>query len=83
MERQEDRAAMIARVREMEVIMDRVLAGGRDPGDIQALRDYLETRFADDYQADEEGLFPPEMKRGVLSQDGLYDLLASLDEEEG
>lgn len=28
-----------------------------------------------DYELDEQGAFPPELKRGVLSQDALYDLL--------
>ena len=28
-----------------------------------------------DYEADERGEIPPRVKRGVLSQDGLYDLL--------
>lgn len=31
-----------------------------------------------DYQLDEAGLLPPELKRGVLSQDGLYDLLREI-----
>ncbi len=77
----EDRDARIARVRRMETVMDRVLAGGRDPADIAALRGYFDEWFRHDYEADEQGLFPPEMKRGILSQDALYDLLAELDEE--
>ena len=28
-----------------------------------------------DYEADEAGLLPADLKRGVLSEDGLYDLL--------
>ena len=28
-----------------------------------------------DYEADEEGLFPADLKRGILSEDGLYILL--------
>ena len=35
-----------------------------------------------DYEADEKGLLPADLKRGVLSQDGLYDLLAEYDELE-
>lgn len=31
-----------------------------------------------DYEADEAGLLPHDLKRGVLSQDGLYDLLGKL-----
>ena len=31
--------------------------------------------WREDYEADERGELPPELKRGVLSQDALYDLL--------
>ncbi|MBP5156002.1 MAG: DUF4298 domain-containing protein [Clostridia bacterium] len=33
-----------------------------------------------DYAADESGKLPPELKRGVLSEDGVYDLLEELKE---
>lgn len=36
---------------------------------------YTSGEWRDDYEADERGELPPGMKRGVLSQDGLYDLL--------
>lgn len=40
------------------------------------LSDYLDSGlWLEDYQLDEEGLLPRDLKRGVLSQDGLYDLL--------
>lgn len=32
-----------------------------------------------DYETDEKGLLPVGLKRGVLSEDGVYDLLATLD----
>ena len=28
-----------------------------------------------DFEADEAGLLPPDLKRGVLSEDGIYNLL--------
>ena len=31
-----------------------------------------------DYELDEQGLLPPELKRGVLSQDAVWDLLAEV-----
>ena len=31
--------------------------------------------WREDYEADERGELPPDLKRGVLSQDALYDLL--------
>ena len=41
----------------------------------EQLSRYLENGFRSDYEADERGLIPIELKRGVLSQDALYDLL--------
>ena len=32
-------------------------------------------QWLEDYEADEHGEFPPDMKRGVLAQDALYNLL--------
>ena len=37
---------------------------------------------AKDYEADERGELPPDLKRGVLSQDALYDLLERLNDED-
>lgn len=34
-----------------------------------------------DYEADERGELPSELKRGVLSQDGVYNLLSEINEE--
>ena len=44
--------------------------------DLQTLSDYYGSPdwFAD-LALDEEGLLPPGLKRGVLSEDGIYDLL--------
>lgn len=36
---------------------------------------YTSGLWLEDYQADEAGELPRELKRGVLSQDGLFDLL--------
>ena len=45
--------------------------------DYEVLREYMDSgRWRKDYEADEKGKLPAGMKRGVLSQDGLYDLLA-------
>ena len=49
--------------------------------ELQALDAYLQSGdWRADYEADEAGLLPPELPRGVLSQDGLYDLLEENDE---
>ena len=36
---------------------------------------YTSGEWRGDYEADEAGLLPPDLKRGVLSQDGVYNLL--------
>lgn len=56
----------IARIRKMEKIYDRVRK------DIATLREYEESGlWLQDYEADERGELPRDLKRGVLSQDGL------------
>ena len=43
---------------------------------IKRLADYQESgQWLRDFEADEQGLFPEDLKRGVLSEDGIYDLL--------
>ena len=45
-------------------------------GLVAELRTYMDSgRWLKDYESDERGELPPDLKRGVLSQDGLYDLL--------
>lgn len=47
--------------------------------DIDRLTEYLESgAWREDFEADEAGLVPVDLKRGVLSEDGLYDLLADI-----
>ena len=82
---------MLTRVREMEDRYDeltRVLAGLDEAvsefidykTDLMALKEYMESgQWRKDYEADEAGLIPKDMKRGVLSEDGLYDLLQGAD----
>ena len=48
--------------------------------DIKSLSDYYKKEWKEDYEADEQGKIPKEIKRGVLSQDTLYDLLGKLSE---
>lgn len=48
----------------------------------KALKEYMDSGlWLEDYEADERGELPPELKRGVLSQDGLYDLLQDIEEK--
>ena len=47
---------------------------------IQTLRRYQESgQWLKDYESDERGEFPSDLKRGVLSQDGLYNLFIDVD----
>ncbi len=48
-------------------------------GLIAQLTDYYSSgEWLHDYQLDEAGMIPRDLRRGVLSQDGLYDLIQSL-----
>jgi len=69
----------IARIRYMEDLLDRALSG--EAPSLRAkhmtiLESYYHSPlWQADYAADEAGLLPPTLKRGVLSQDALYNLL--------
>ena len=44
--------------------------------DLQKLSDYYGNKqWRKDFEADEQGLYPEDLKRGVLSEDGVYNLL--------
>lgn len=46
----------------------------------EALKEYYESGlWLSDYEADERGELPADLKRGVLSQDGLYNLLNDIE----
>ena len=64
----------IERIAYMESLYDLALRTGQIP---RELREYYENgQWLRDYEADERGELPATLKRGVLSQDGLWDLLA-------
>lgn len=47
--------------------------------EIQMLMDYYDSSlWQKDYQDDEAGLIPENLKRGVLSEDGVYNLIADM-----
>lgn len=79
----------IHRVRKMEQLFDEVVEAVQYAPEklhtqtirdaIQTLMNYDETgEWLHDYELDEQHLLPSELKRGVLSQDGLYDLFCTL-----
>ena len=75
------------RIAHYEEIMDRIIRitklDGITPGvyasvlpELKELEDYYTSpEWKEDYEADEAGLLPEGLKRGVLSQDGINDLL--------
>ena len=82
---------LLKRVREMEIRfyeVTRVLAELEDAAeeyrnfkpDLAILKEYMDSgQWKADFEADEAGEIPNEVKRGVLSEDGLYDLLQGAD----
>ena len=46
--------------------------------DIEQLTAYYENEWKQDFEADEQGLLPRDLKRGVLSEDAVYDLLEEI-----
>ena len=87
MDMQED---IVKRIAEMEACFDELLAAAEDGPDslredglrqqLQKLTDYYENgQWMEDFVLDEQGKLPAGLKRGVLSEDGVYHLLADLD----
>lgn len=67
--------ARVERVRRMEELFNRYQES-RDPELLGQLLDYYRGgQWLADYEADERGELPEGLKRGVLSQDGLWNLL--------
>ena len=77
---------MIQRIEQMEKIFDKVQNGIAENNVsieemVLELKLYYESGlWLSDYEADERGELPVGLKRGVLSQDGLYNLLCEWDE---
>ena len=70
-----------------EQIFDELSAAAREEialtNELQDKLELLEAYYSSgewqsDYEADEAGFFPADLKRGVLSQDGVFDLLELL-----
>ena len=77
----------IERIKKMEALMDKVSAAVKDINkglddfnavmeDVDTLEEYYSGEdWMKDLEADEAGKLPKDLKRGVLSEDGLFDLL--------
>ena len=68
----------IRRIQRMEEIFDAVQADLDHPSLGELVRYYEGGQWLRDYELDEQGLLPKDLKRGVLSQDGIYNLLDQL-----
>lgn len=79
----------VARISRMEELFDLVTAALRNTSDekhyddiqkaTETLSDYYSNgEWLHDYELDEHKLLPSDLKRGVLSQDGLYELLCEV-----
>ena len=87
-----DDKQQIARIRKMERHLDRAMAAVKRLstaldkwGDAQQAIAALDTYYGSeewrqDYADDEAGLLPADLKRGVLSEDGIWNLLTDCKE---
>ena len=83
---------VIERVRQMEQYMDEVAVTLKNNPDelisnkelrrkVERLTDYMDSgQWLKDFEADERGELPHNLKRGVLSEDGLYNLIGDVEE---
>jgi len=84
------RLLQIERIKRMEQCFDKVLAAIKDGSadSLKAVKDdivelskyYGSESWKKDFAADEAGLIPQDLKRGVLSEDGIWNLLADYKE---
>ncbi len=82
----------ILRVREMEERLNRLLAWLSDANacseeieeDVRTLKEYSDSgRWLEDFEADEAGMLPADLPRGVISEDALYNALTAYEERMG
>ena len=86
-----ERRTQLRRIKKYEALMDTALArldaGQYDDALSQMISQleayYISEDWKRDYADDEAGKLPKRLKRGVLSQDGLYDLLERFGELRG
>ena len=69
---------IIERITHMEALFDRALEERVIPRELMDY--YFGGQWLLDYQADERGELPPELKRGVLSEDGVWNLITELEQ---
>ncbi len=82
-------ADAIARIQTMEQCFDTLQSASTQESHtlcyhtlLQILLRYYEGgQWLRDYSLDEQGLLPPNLKRGVLSEDGVYDFLCQIQQK--
>ena len=77
----QDAAARIVRMEAAYTQLTAAVQNGLPPDEnlVSLLSDYMASGlWLQDYALDEQGVLPPDLKRGVLSQDGLYNLLQEI-----
>ena len=79
------RKEAIDRIKRMEEVFDTLQAGANsdppiiDEALLKILLDYYTSgQWLKDYELDEKGYLPPDVKRGVLSEDGVYNFLEDI-----
>ena len=89
---QADLEAVVARIERMERCFDRLCEAVKSNQPpvfsdsdckrmLRELIDYYEGgQWLRDYTLDEQGMLPQTLKRGVLSEDGVYNLLSALED---
>lgn len=75
---------IVKRIAEMENCYDKLKKGVYStpptlfPSLLQNLLDYYHGLWRVDFELDERGALPSDLKRGVLSEDGVYNLLTDI-----
>ena len=74
--------AQLTRIEEQEARLDRILAAETPSlDDLRALEAYYESPlWRMDFESDEAGQIPVQVKRGILSEDTIYDVLTTYEE---
>ncbi|MCR4595926.1 MAG: DUF4298 domain-containing protein, partial [Lachnospiraceae bacterium] len=69
------------RIATMEVLFEKACSDSGTPEELVQLETYYTSPdWRSDYELDEAGLLPAYLKRGVLSEDGVYNLMESIHE---
>lgn len=77
-EQEEAQMDMIQCIEYMETLYDWALAEGIIPEAL--IQYYTGGQWLRDFEADQRGELPPDLKRGVLSEDGLWNLLTNVED---